>query len=259
VLGSVSAFLNYYAQHAWLVPKRLVVATDFDGCLAPIELDPAAVRPLPEAIDALRRLVTSILKVAVISGRSNSELSRLVPVGGVELLGDYGLDEPTPDELAALSALAAEADAVVSAAPGAWVERKAGSLTIHFRQAPRLGSWLLAELAPRAGRRGLRARQGRMVVEVMPARADKGTALRRLIEREGPGAAIYCGDDTGDLTCFEYLAGLELPHLAVGVRSPEVEPELFRLCDLVLDGPSSWAGALGKVAEWAEAAGPAGP
>ena len=35
-------------------PERLLVATDFDGCLAPIVDDPATARPLPESMEALQ-------------------------------------------------------------------------------------------------------------------------------------------------------------------------------------------------------------
>lgn len=259
VVDSVSAFLDHYRGRAWLLPKSLLLATDFDGTIAPIEVDPADVRPLPEAVDALRRLAGRLRRVAVISGRSRPDLLRLLPVDGVGLMGDYGLERPSPEELSALSALAGEIDALVGVTPGAWIERKAGSASVHFRQAPELGPELLREVSAMAARRGLQARMGRRVVEVMPRRADKGASLRRLVEEWDPGAVVYAGDDTGDQACFEYLASLRLPSLAVGVRSPEAEPGLFRLCDLVLDGPAAWARALAQTADWAVAADRADP
>ncbi len=49
--------------------SRAVVATDFDGTLAPIVDDPAAAVPADGAVAALERLVPLVAEVAVISGR----------------------------------------------------------------------------------------------------------------------------------------------------------------------------------------------
>src|SRR5215216_7065007 len=47
---------------------------------------------------------------------------------------------------------------------------------------------------------GLRARFGRMVLELLPpVDVHKGTAVRRLLERSGLSRALYAGDDTTDL------------------------------------------------------------
>ena len=59
--------------------ERLLVATDFDGCLAPIVDDPATARPLPESMEALRSLtVTPGTVVAVVSGRALADLRNLL-------------------------------------------------------------------------------------------------------------------------------------------------------------------------------------
>ena len=50
-------------------PGQALIATDFDGTLAPIVADPRAARPLPGAVPALRRLARVVGTVAVITGR----------------------------------------------------------------------------------------------------------------------------------------------------------------------------------------------
>lgn len=242
-----------YRVLAGVRPDAVFLASDFDGTLAEIRTRPEEVEALPEAINALTRLATRLGRVTIVSGRATAALARLLPVAGLRLLGDYGLGEPTSAERAALDALACELQPRLAAVPGAWLERKPGSATAHFRSAPQAGAQVERLVAAAAARHGLRWRRGRMVVEVMPARAGKAAALRTEIESVQPGVVVFAGDDTGDRGCFELLAGLPLPHVAVGVASGEAEPGLFDACDLVLAGPLAFAGLLGRLADWAEA------
>jgi trehalose 6-phosphate phosphatase len=71
-----------------------------------------------------------------------------------------------------------------------------------------------------------------------PVEADKGTAVRRLLDGRPLTRALYAGDDTTDLDAFRGLdeAGLDVA-LKVGVASPEVNPGLLTEADLVVDGP----------------------
>lgn len=234
-------------------PKRLLVASDFDGTLAEIVSKPSFAAALPESINAVQRLVRRVRKVAVISGRATAALRELVPVAGVLWLGDYGLGEADGEERRALTAFNAAAEKLVSALPGIRLEAKPGSSSIHFRGSQVAGSEVLAAIAPLAERHGLQARFGRMVVEVMPRRAGKEHALSRLVEELEPGGVFFAGDDSGDVGCFELVAGLRLPHLAVGVASPETDRSLFAACDLVVNGPRELAGLLSRIADWAEA------
>ncbi|HEX4214505.1 MAG TPA: trehalose-phosphatase [Candidatus Dormibacteraeota bacterium] len=241
---------------ASVLPERILLVTDFDGTLAPIVPDPDAARPLASSLAALRRLRRRLLGVVILSGRDSRDLARLLPLDGLRLRGDYGLGPPTPEEAAALDRFTDDASALVGRLPGTAVETKAGSVTLHYRGAPELGPRLWEEARAIAEREGLRASQGRLVVEIMPARAGKARALEDEIGARGPGAVIFAGDDTGDRGCFELLAGLSLPHLAVGVASPEAAPGLFDACDVVVDGPPAWAALLSRLAAWAAAPDP---
>ena len=69
----------------------------------------------------------------------------------------------------------------------------------------------LEEVAERARGAGLRARFGRMVLEVIPPLdAHKGTAVRALLERAGLTRALFAGDDTTDLDAFGAVEELEV-------------------------------------------------
>jgi trehalose 6-phosphate phosphatase len=228
----------------------VLLASDFDGTLAPVTDRPERAQALPAAVDALSRLVPKLRRVLIVSGRANGDLRRFLPIDGLELLGDYGLGEPTDDERAALDGLARDLDGLLDAFPGARLECKPGSMSVHYRGLPESGSELDRQVADLAAAHGLQARGGRMVVEVMPQRADKAGALQARIEALRPDAVIFAGDDTGDRGCFELVASLPCPHLAVGVRSTETDPAVYARCDLVVDGPEQWAGILTQLADW---------
>jgi trehalose 6-phosphate phosphatase len=238
-----------------LTPDTVLLASDFDGTLAPITDRPERARALPEALEAMQRLVTKLRRILIVSGRAHADLRRVLPVEGLELRGEYGLGEPTPDERAALDELARALEAPLAGLGGAWIERKPGSTSVHYRDVPHSAADVERLVTDLAGAHGLRAKPGRMVVEVMPERADKARTLRLEIEALRPGAVLFAGDDAGDRGCFELVASLPVPHLAVGVRSAETDPTLFERCDLVLDGPAGWAELLTRLADWAEAAG----
>src|SRR3989442_9471918 len=81
-----------------VLPKDLMLVTDFDGTLAEIGPDPARSAAQPEALDALRRLSRLLNQVVVLSSRTPTELERLGPVSGVRLIRRNGLAPPPPDE-----------------------------------------------------------------------------------------------------------------------------------------------------------------
>jgi trehalose 6-phosphate phosphatase len=94
---------------------------------------------------------------------------------------------------------------------------------------------------------GLVARWGRKVLELLPpVEANKGTAVRRLLDERGLNRALYAGDDTTDLDGFRALDRLELA-VRVAVASPESPRELRESADLVVDDPDEFRALLGKL------------
>jgi trehalose-phosphatase len=158
---------------------------------------------------------------------------RIVGVDGVEVVGEHGLElVPEAEEWAErLERFADEAP---------WpAERKRLTLGFHWRTAPDEGEALavLRALAETAEHEGLRPRWGRKVLEIRPpVDADKGTAVRALLERHDLKRALYAGDDTTDVDAFRALEGLDLA-VRVAVASPEGPRELREAADLVVDGP----------------------
>src|SRR4051812_23451254 len=122
-----------------------LVATDFDGTLAPLVADPQSSRPADGAIDALRALAARGAQVAVITGRDAATVVRLGgldTVPGIVVAGLYGLEtwqdgeltspEPPPELAELRDRLPA---AVAAGGPETWIEDKRLSLVVHFRRA----------------------------------------------------------------------------------------------------------------------------
>lgn len=220
-------------------PERSALIFDVDGTLAPIVARPELAK-VPGATRAeLRRLVELYLLVACVSGRAGEEARRLVDVEGIEAVGNHGLElDPRAEALAA--AIARFRDEI-----GLPVEDKRLSLSYHYREAAdeEATRSKLQEVAERARAAGLDPRWGRKVLEVRPpVEANKGTAVRTLVERAGAGLGLYAGDDTTDLDAFAGLTAGALEHtVRVAVASDEGPPELRAAADLVVAGPEELA------------------
>ncbi|MGH3024801.1 MAG: trehalose-phosphatase [Gaiellaceae bacterium] len=220
-------------------PERSALVLDVDGTLAPIVARPELATVPPATRTELERLAGHYLLVACVSGRAGEDARRLVGVKGIEYVGNHGLElDPRAEELAAQIAAFAE---IV----GLPVEDKRLSLSYHYREAPDETSAraLLEQVAERARGEGLDARWGRKVLEIRPpVRADKGTAVRTLLERSGARLGLYAGDDTTDLDAFAGLAAAGLEHaVRVAVASEEGPAALREAADLVVAGPEELA------------------
>lgn len=233
-----------------LDPVDVMLVTDFDGTLADIGPDPTQTVASPGALDALRRLSQLLKGVVVLSSRTSAELSRLVPVEGVRLIGDSGLPPPSPEEKRALDRFNTEAAQLLGSIPGARVEIKPASTTVHLREAKITGEEAMALLRPLVKEAGLSAAQGRRVIEVHTRFAGKGTALAALLDEIDPAGVICMGDDENDRAAFEVLSAHETPRLCIGVSSPEVPPHLFERCEVVLDSPQQATAFLEMLADW---------
>ncbi len=100
--------------------------------------------------------------------------------------------------------------------PGAWVEEKGASLTLHYRQTEHGAQEPLAQEArARIQDAGFQARDASCAVEARPPIGwDKGHAVLHVLRaRYGPAWSesvrpIYLGDDETDEDAFRVLSGL---------------------------------------------------
>ena len=235
-------------------PSEVVLVTDFDGTLADIVPDPAQTVARPESLQALSRLVRLLADVIVLSSRTHDQLEALVPISGLRLIGDSGLAIPRHAHKQALENFNADVAVLLDRTPGAWLEVKPASSAVHFRNTSLSGEEMLELIEPLVEVRPLAAYVGRKVIEVHAPKAGKGSALAALLPGEDPAGVVCCGDDENDRSMFEYVSSLEIPHMCVGVSSPEAPAHLFDHCDLVVSGPAEAAVLLNEIVEWAEMA-----
>lgn len=239
--------------------------TDLDGTLAPIVAVPSEARPAAGAVEALQALAAQLAVVGVVTGREALEARRIL--GGspsLLVIGNHGLewlepgaigptDEPAFDH--ARRAVAA-ALARVPREDGISVEHKGLSATVHYRQASARGAArkaILDALVP--GRaEGLEIREGRMSVEVRPAGlGDKGTAVRRVVQRFSLRGLVVAGDDVTDLDMFAAARALadserfQVAVLAVA-GGGEVPAEVSAAADVTLPDPATFAALLVQLA-----------
>jgi len=217
-------------------PKRAALFLDVDGTLAPIVSRPEDAQVPDETRSLLRGLAARYGLVACISGRASADARRIVGVEELVYVGTHGL-ELAPGAAAWREQIERFANTVDW--PPEWIENKALSLSLHYRRSPEPEQSRLAlkRVAEAAEEVGLHARFGRMTLEILPpVEADKGTAVRALLDERGLTRALYAGDDATDLDGFRALEGLELG-ICVALGSSEAPAGLIEAADIVLAGP----------------------
>lgn len=224
---------------------RVALLSDFDGSLAAIRLNPERVRLSRVTRRTLRRLAAAGVLTGIISGRALRDVQRRVGLPALWYAGSHGLALAAPGRARQYLAtpaqrrrgreLAALLQGLRGGRRGIQVERKDGSLAVHYRRAALadrvwLHRTLACTLAARDGSRpALELRPGLCVWEVMPrAPHSKWTAIQRILRQAGfapGGLLIYMGDDVADEDVFRRMrrqprqAGQFLPVL-VGAARP---------------------------------------
>ncbi|MFT3763313.1 MAG: trehalose-phosphatase [Pseudoxanthomonas sp.] len=166
--------------------------------------------------------------LALVSGRPLAQIDRLfaplrLPAAGLH--GQELRDAPpaprTPS--AALAAFKREAAALAAQHPGVLVEDKGDSIALHWRNAPNAADALHALAAARVAQLpDHRLQPGDHVVEIVPADADKGRALRALMARPPfrGRRPVFVGDDLTDEYGFAAANALGGWSVRVGAREP---------------------------------------
>lgn len=210
----------------------VLLAFDFDGTLAPITEAPSEARMRPET-SALLRALSERYPVAIVTGRSIADAtSRLGDARVQHVIGNHGM-EPGGDlaRFATITARARDALApVVEALPGAELEDKRYSISLHYRRvADKRGARLALLRAVRESQLPLRVVLGKQVINVVSEDApDKGSALLALRARLGLPRVIFAGDDVTDEDVFRHADEDTLLAIRVGAHRGSAAPYLVR-------------------------------
>ncbi|XP_059474200.1 trehalose-phosphate phosphatase-like [Neocloeon triangulifer] len=203
--------------------KQVAILLDYDGTLAPIAPHPD-LAVLPEATVAVLRKLSARALVAIISGRSLTNVRQMVGIDGLAYAGGHGLhimhrdgstyDHPLPKGSAeTIKTLIQELQTLCR--DGAWIEDKGGQLTFHYREVPsELHDYFAMEARSIIQNSGLKVGLAHCAVEARPiVQWHKGAACLKILEQEFGSnwpqecSVIYAGDDTTDEDAFKSLQG----------------------------------------------------
>ncbi len=265
-------------------PHTALLATDFDGVLAPIVDDPADAHVQPGAVRVLARLSVQLGAVVIVTGRPVADALRLGGFEGVpglerlRILGQYGVEqwdattgevtapEPHPGVEGARAAVPALLDELELSE--AHVEDKGRALGVHLRRLPdpeAAMARLRDPLAALAADNDLAVEPGKDVLELRAPGMDKGAALDALLaaaDLADVRTVLYAGDDLGDLAAYDAVQRLRDrggAGVLLGVADPAAAErnELVERADLVLGSPAELVGWFDQLADTLSADHPA--
>lgn len=215
------------ALAAFARTPRILVASDFDGVIAPIVADRDAVQPDPRSLTALRELTELPgVNVALVSGRALADLDHHTRMPStVALIGSHGAEVgalPADFHADVLDAAALTMDdskqsllesiirrlrLISSQYPGTEVEIKPTAAVLHTRQARGRGAGNATEAALEYARTlpDVYVTPGKKVVEFSVVHTSKGSAVQALARAAAADAVLYLGDDVTDETVFTVL------------------------------------------------------
>ncbi len=230
---------------------------DVDGTLVELAEHPHAVYVEPLLIDELGRLQKLAGgAVALVSGRSVSELDRLFAPLHLAVAGQHGAElrhanGKTDLERVRIPAAATARGALAALTtrhPGLYFEDKGVALAVHYRRVPQLEALVertIGEVARRSAGEFV-MQNGKMVRELVPHGKNKGGAIAQLM-REPPFAGrtpVFLGDDVTDEEGFALVRKLSGHAIKVGAGTT-VAPHRVASVRRV----RSW---LGAYANWLE-------
>ncbi len=225
----------------------LLLCLDYDGTLTPIA-------DLPRMARLDRRTLRLLIRVsrlprvnlAVISGRPLNFLQSNLAISECCLAGSCGL-EYAFHGIRAVHPLAVDAEQLIAKLvprltdtaachPGAWIENKRLSCTVHYRrvQDSRIAHLIVdVEKLLHSWLPHIRITPGPMALEIMPeVGCDKGTAVQVILNQvtDKPCLVIYAGDSANDASAFEVVHALGGMTVGVGPQAPESGQ--YRLADV---------------------------
>ena len=219
--SAAASFNNIFRS---LGRKNILVCLDYDGTLTPIVKRPQDAR-LSEQTRTVLRELSSLVNVAVISGRDLEDLRSLVNLDNIIYCGSHGFQITGPNSLkmelkeaflskeALLQAEKTLRD-LIGAIDGVIIETKKFGLSIHYRlvKTERIEEIKNSVTEVAAACPEIKITYGKMVMDLRPAVMwDKGMAVRwiadALFDNNDNVYPLYIGDDITDEDAFCELYG----------------------------------------------------
>ncbi len=213
--------------------KHSAVFLDLDGTLLEIAEHPDLVHVPPGLLTALESAHDRLTgALAMISGRPIADLDTLLAPLRLPAAGIHGIEyRDTPDELHTIHSenipqkIRHRVTTLVDTHPGLLLEDKGNSLAVHFRQAPDKENLVRTELQAVSSQLDgdFVLQNGKMVMELRPAGANKGTAVSRFMTQPAFAGRqpVFIGDDITDEDAFQVVNQMQGLSIRVGPKSED--------------------------------------
>ena len=201
---------------------------DFDGTLAPIVDRPELVQIAPRVLELVGQLHDRLDgALAIISGREIAVLDQFLSPYKFPASGVHGLEWRVsnsgilrrPIAETSLASVLQNLERMAAQHSGILVERKLGSIALHYRARPDLrdACRLTVEKAV-GGRDDLVTIDGKMVIEVKGHSGDKGMAIQTIMLKPPfrDKTPVFIGDDKTDEIGFGIVNALGGISIKVG-------------------------------------------
>jgi trehalose 6-phosphate phosphatase len=239
---------------------QILLFLDYDGTLTPIVARPEMAVLSSQARKILKQLSChSLFKLAIISGRSLTEIKTLVGLENIAYAGNHGLEIECPPHYcregnsetttfvhpiakefqSRLKSLEQRLKKRLRGIDGIIIQNKGLTLSVHYRLARKTTVRTIEKLFLEAIEYGeaedrLQVSEGKKVLEARPpVEWNKGKAIEWLLEIYGmPGSLpIFVGDDVTDEDGFRLLRKLGGISVCIG------ENNALSAADYYLDSP----------------------
>ena len=213
---------------------QILLFLDYDGTLTPIVARPEMAVLSSQARNTLQQISCHrIFKLAIISGRSLSEIKAMIGLENIAYAGNHGLEiecpphycqERSPGKTTFTHPAAREFQPrferleerlrkTLAGIDGVFIQNKGLTESVHYRLATqtelkRIRKLSLEAIGNEHARDKLQVAEGKKVLEVNPpVEWNKGKAIEWLMQIYGtPGSlSIFAGDDVTDEYGFEVL------------------------------------------------------
>lgn len=216
-------------------PENWALFLDIDGTLIDLAETPDGIvvpKALPTVLEKLSKKFSGAL--ALVTGRSISLADSLFSPHQFPLAGLHGTERrraggsteklDIPQQFQQMKqAITVE----LAGLPGVLFEDKGAAVAAHYRQAPEYAEEAKAIMARHTASLGedWHLQHGKMVVEIRPARADKGHALEAFLEEEPfkGRRPLAIGDDVTDEAMFSAANSRGGYSIRVGEADRETE------------------------------------
>ena len=217
-----SAALRDFFDRLHVAPASTLLL-DYDGTLAPFQIDRNDAYPYPGTVQLLERVLQcGNTRIVIITGRPVADLKPFLrPLDHLEIWGAHGLEHQLPDgnyeqmhiHSSTLDLLSRAKEWVLETKLASSAEFKPGGIAMHWRglsaaEARKVEVRVRDGWTPLALSGDLKLLNFESGVELRVVHPDKGDAVASIIRESTPQTEIaYLGDDLTDEDSFRVLNG----------------------------------------------------